>query len=599
MSTERFPFSVNAEMLLAMPVSEALNDSEKLESWHYGQVFYQKAKEAETDDKSDVEIAWRLLGQLAQIMLREGNADEPFQPIAKGADGRSILPVDLDDASADAVRQLGMAVEDVEFQARLLDITWNRLRDPESARRAVQAYLDSAKRLFDPEHWIPYVQRAERALRLARQLKDNKLCDAVLDEIEQRVVQLDGGDPLYMTSRLMRLLHEFRRGDPNEMSRIAQKAAEAAAVAKDFGRVRSHLENHVCWRRIAQDNDGEREAKTAVANTYEQEADVRSDDPLVAAHHLQKAHEAYRNIPGTRKKTEEVYGKLREAQERATNALKEIQTDGIDITEAVQDARQHVTGKSFEEALLALATVTRPLDFEKETRTALELAAEFPLQGLFGGVKMDRDGRVVAHKTPGIGGGEAQEKQALWERVVEQISMSQQLDTQARIGPAINQLVFEHSPSLRDMQDFVVHNPFVPQGHEEVFAKGFLAGLRGNFPEALSILVPQLENSLRHILAQTGAEVTTRDKHGVQSVIQMGTILSDRGNELEPMMGADLVKSLKVLFSDQHGPDIRNRIAHGLMKHDDFYSASAIYAWWIIFFLCISPVYSRFQKKLE
>jgi hypothetical protein len=143
----------------------------------------------------------------------------------------------------------------------------------------------------------------------------------------------------------------------------------------------------------------------------------------------------------------------------------------------VQAARQHVAAKAFPEALLALATVTQPPDFDSETNTAQELAEQFPLQHLLGGVKMDKDGRVIAHRTPGIVGDEDQKQQALWERVVEQVNMSLQLASQAQIVPAMNQLMFEHAPQLRDLRDLVVHNPFVPSGHEELFARGFLAGL--------------------------------------------------------------------------------------------------------------------------
>jgi len=79
----------------------------------------------------------------------------------------------------------------------------------------------------------------------------------------------------------------------------------------------------------------------------------------------------------------------------------------------------------------------------------------------------------------------------------------------------------------------------------------------------------------------------------------MGTIVSDRQTQLEPILGADLIKELKVLFTDQHGADLRNRIAHGLMSHEEFFSHTAIYAWWFILLLCINPVYRRFSRQQQ
>ncbi|HEC12609.1 MAG TPA: DUF4209 domain-containing protein [Acidiferrobacteraceae bacterium] len=594
-----FILSTTPEILLALPVSEALAESEKPECWNYGQVFFKRAKEAEAGANTEVATAWRLLGDLSQVTLEHSDPNEPFRPIVITADGRSILPSDLDEVTAGAVHQLGRVIDDVELSARLLDITWVCLRDPDAARQAVQCYIKAAKRLFRPKEWIDYAYRIERALRLSRQLRDEALSDTILRVIEQKVLDLDGSDPLYMTANLMGLLHEFRKGDPDLMSQVAKKAAKSAEAENDFDRVRAHLNNLLAWRRTAGDQNGERDAEIAIAHSYEQQADCHSGKggELLAAEFLEQAHEAYRNISGMHVKVDEIYERLREAQKYARDSLQEIRTDSIDVSEIIKATRECVAGKPFRDALLALATITRPTDFSKETVNARELMKQFPFQSLFGGAKIDDDGRVIAHRTPAISEDKNQAEQALWERVVEQVSLSYQVIVQAQIVPALNQLTFEHSPSLRDMRDLVTHNPFVPPGHEELFAKAFIAGFRWNFPEALSILIPQMENSLRYMLERTGVEVTKRDKHGLQSVIQMGTILGDCKDQLEQIIGENLTKELKVLFSDQHGPDIRNRVAHGLMAHDEFFSYAAIYAWWFILYLCINPVHRRFRKE--
>ena len=126
-------------------------------------------------------------------------------------------------SSAAAVRELGFATTDGELSARLLDVTWSRLRDPRSAREAVKTYLTAANLLFDPEHWIAYAARVERAARLARQLCDPDLVDAVLADIENRIVELDASDPLYLSCHLMELLHEFKRGNPDFNARDRRK----------------------------------------------------------------------------------------------------------------------------------------------------------------------------------------------------------------------------------------------------------------------------------------------------------------------------------------------------------------------------------------
>lgn len=300
----------------------------------------------------------------------------------------------------------------------------------------------------------------------------------------------------------MALLHEFKCGDPPSMRKIAAKGARLAEAKNDFERARKYHELVGRWCRRAGDDEGEKAARVAMAVCLHQQAAQCSDpgQELVAAHWLEKTHEAYRNIPGMCEKADEIYSELREYQKRAAQSKNRITTEIPNASELVKHARDWVAGKPLREALLALATVTQVTDFEQETRTAREMMEKYPLQGLFGSMTMDHSGRVVARTRPAFNTGENEFELALWERVVRHVDLGYQVTVQTEILPAMNQLNFEHSLALADLVDLVVNNPFIPQGHEELFARGFLAGLRWDFAESLSILVPQLENSLRHVL---------------------------------------------------------------------------------------------------
>jgi hypothetical protein len=88
----------------------------------------------------------------------------------------------------------------------------------------------------------------------------------------------------------------------------------------------------------------------------------------------------------------------------------------------------------------------------------------------------------------------------------------------------------------------------VPPASTRAWPRAAASSATADFPQALSILIARLENSLRHLLATAGYEITKRDKHGLQSVVQMGTILSERREQLEPILSTDIVKELKVLL---------------------------------------------------
>ena len=185
MSDKSFSLSTTADVLLALGLTEALGQSESRRCWDYGQIFFARARSAEADGKANLGTAWRLLAQLCQATLQQDNPDEPFQPMYQMADGRSLIPSDIDQVSADAVHQLGVTADDPEIKARLLDITWERLRKPDAARQAVHSYIAAARHLFDPEHWVDYHQRIERALRLARRIGDQGLVDLYLRKLKR------------------------------------------------------------------------------------------------------------------------------------------------------------------------------------------------------------------------------------------------------------------------------------------------------------------------------------------------------------------------------------------------------------------------------
>ena len=601
MSEEAFAYSTTAEVLLALPVGDALKESVKAECPAYADLFFERARVADAACDNDAARAWTLLSHLCRVTLKASEPHEPFRPAWQDAGGRTLVPGDMDEESAAAVRQLGFTVSDGELRSRLLDATWDRLRDAGAARDVVTSYVEAAEALFDPEHLTAYAARVERAVRLARQLRDRSLVDDVLEEVENRVVELSGSDPLFLSCRLMDLLHDFGRGDPALMRDIATKGARLAEEKSDFERARTWHDLVGRWCRRAGDDVGEKAARIAVAASLRRQAEQCSGpgQELIAVHFLEKAHEAYRNIPGMRAKADEVYAELRESQRRSVQHMGRFTTEIPNASELIKHARDWVAGRSQRGALLALATVVEVTDFEQETENAREMMEKYPLQGLFGGLTMDHSGRVVARTRAAFTTDEKEFELALWERVVRQVDLGHQVNAQTGIIPAMNQLNFEHSLRLKDMVDLVVDNPFVPPGHEELFARGFLAGFRWNLAESLSILVPQLENALRHVLAGAGHEVTTRDKHGLQNFIQMGTMLSERREDLKAILGTDIVQELRVLFVDQNGVDLRNRIAHGLMRHEQFFHHASIYAWWFIFHLTICPVRERFVQDGE
>lgn len=580
-----------AGILSELPVEDVLQTSALRECRAYCTAFRKRAQECREHGEGARANAWSLLEEITEFMLHSEDRSEPFRPLMQWGNGRTLIPTDLRGEPADRIHEFALQVSDPELRARLMDVVWEANRNHEAAEAAIPAYLESARNLFDPEHWPPCADRYERALRLATMLRRGDLHDAIIAEIEGVVLSLDGQDTLFLTIKLTSLLLEFGTNDLQSLADLSDKAAILALESSRFDQARRHLENlGACYRRL-NDVEGARRAKARIAESFEIQGVMcmEAGEDLVASHWLEMAHIAYRETPGMPQKANEVYALLRTAQQQAVDSMKTMGTEPIDVTDMVKEAKEHVTGHKFHEALLRLLAIIPFTDFDRAQHATAERLEQFPLIRLASGATVSHDGRTIAHHTP-MNIGEPDNNEAeLWEHTVRNVVLELQLKGQAIIQPAMEQLAKEHVPTFRDVHATVGNSPLVPPGHEEPFVRGLLAGLRGDMVQALSELVPQFENGLRYLLSARGVETSSMDKMRVQDVLTMGSILSL--GQLEEIFGSpDVVKEMKVLFTDDHGLKLRDRLSHGLMSSADFYTGGAYYAWWLMCRLCFAPV---------
>ena len=101
----------------------------------------------------------------------------------------------------------------------------------------------------------------------------------------------------------------------------------------------------------------------------------------------------------------------------------------------------------------------------------------------------------------------------------------------------------------------------------------------------MHLLIPQLEASLRYVIQQHGG-VTSTLKQGIQKERDMNDPLWDPITE--QIFGADMLFDLRGIPIERFGANIRNDLAHGLIHEGGFYSAEAIYLWWLVIRLCLS-----------
>lgn len=544
--------------------------------------YFEIAKAADANgDQKTAEIN-RLLGAITSLMFRPDDK-QPFGILAEFATGRSAALDDFSEHQIDVLAEVVNDVTDSELRSRIADIVWTRKRSHLAAETAIEAYLTSAEHLESPSEWTHCEKRIRRALKLAASLgRENGLFSTVIERIEKLLQKYKGEDPLYFTPNLMDLLLEFRAGDPPKYASYCQHAAEFSENLNDWRRARRFWDLQASWYTMMEQTDQYREAKLNAAETYVKEAEhFLADNPpnhTNASFSLKAATEALKRL-GEKERLEQVYKKLLESQKEARHDFGRI-SQTIDLTQQAIAAIQNVKGKEFQEAIIALAKSIKSPEVGALRSFVDELVKDSPLLALIPVVKMDGQGRVVGHR-PSLSSDDRDEAdKAARNEMFQQAITWRNMYVAGIIEPARRQIASEHYFDVKDFIFLVQNNPFIPPNHEAIFARGFMEGLRGDFVLASHLLMPQLENSLRYVLSQSGAITSMLTDEQIQHDYMLGKLLYMK--ELKQVLGEDIVFDLQGLLVEEFGFNLRNRLSHGMLSFQQMHSYESIYFWWLM-----------------
>ncbi|WLT39423.1 DUF4209 domain-containing protein [Synechocystis sp. B12] len=568
---------------------DVVNSSERKDCFFYGRAFWKKSQEAQEVGNFREQAVFAVLAAVTSAAIKPESTEDFFADIFKN----------LTDDQLNFLAGIAPQISDPELRARVADILWIRRRDYQMAQLAIPAYLESATTLESPEHWTHCVDRMERALRLARKIRHKD--EVVFSHIEAVVDRYNGEDPLWLSTKLMELLQEYRFGDPSKYAVLSERAATLAESSSDWRRARTLWGIKAVWHRMDKDYSKELDASMLAAETYVKEAQAAltrtPPSYMVASHFLQYAVEAFRSIRGTKQETvdakaraEEVHKLLLQYQEETRNEMI-TSSHAMDISELVEKARNHVRGKDFQEALFALALLGAPTDVSQLRQQVQQQAREFLVSHLFPVVMMNETGKVTARQSGSVLSSNPEEAEAATRfEMCRNAIYYQNLQAQAYVEPARYQINLEHNVRLNDILSIISHSPFIPPEREYLFAKGLYAGLTGDFFTSTHILIPQIENSVRYIMWRRGIITSGLDDSGIQNEHNLNFTLYRP--EITSIFDENTLFDLKCLLVEHAGSNLRNRMAHGLISDGEFMSPLMSYIWWLTWRLCLLPILS-------
>lgn len=593
------PKPVTVDEIRASGWEKIVADCKVKDCQHYSHLFFDASAEAGKAGEARMVGALRLLGHATSMALRSSDTIEPLRAYSSGPEGRSAIASDFNEDELDVMAGVVVEIGDPELQARIADLLWLRRRKYEMAKLAIQDYLTSAEKFEDPREWRYSFNKIERALRLAIQLgpKAGQM-ERVVTYIKDILAKPTAVDSQHLSNKLMGLLAQRRIGDPKTYSSLAEQLALRAEAANDWWGARSFWERKAEWDELGKDDDGRRMALTKAAETYVKLADASIEGAvgghMAAASHLERAIEAYRRMGGKKERVDELHRRMLEHQKKSLKELSPVSTS-IDIDKLKEAAKDLVRGKPFVDSLFELSLKLMPARVEDLRREIQETAREAPLTFLMSGARINSSGKIVGKKKGLLADTKEEQEDAMLSHMYSAAADGHSFYARSLIEPIRSQILDEHNCSRDDFGPITKNNPLIPEGREDIYKQGLMAGLNGDFLVAIHLLVPQIENSIRHLLSQHGVITSALTADGIQPEYDLNTTLYM--DETKKILGADLTFELQGLLTESEGSNLRNRMAHGLMDHGDFYSGSSHYFWAMVIRLCCLPSIVRKYEK--
>ena len=449
------------------------------------------------------------------------------------------------------------------LKARYADLVWEMTpvmggarRDPEMARAAIDAYIESASSKFRLEIYYQYdaiLRALNVAILLGDQARIEKARKALMALHRESMADKQGN----WWQAFDRLMQDKKAGTTDDekkelitdLEKLVEHFSDQASGKFDPHATESAAQRLIKHYSRSYRNEDIKRLHTTVARTFEHFASI--SDAMLASAVLQNSVDAYRNA-GLQEDSDRVRIHM---QQKIGESKKQMAPIGAEITIKKDDVEQFLKlvvvddlGTTF--VRLAVEFLPKRSKLEKAVEKTLE---EAPLMAHITQMIM-ADDRVAAI----VGSVEDDPFGRLFQQAKFTFSFSHiWLREALNLAIEVHNMAPEHFAGWANR-----HGLFDDMG---LLVQGVRAAFDDDHVKAIHVLVPQLEHAIRSIAGQLGKPVTKAHPtvKGASVAISLGDILY--ADEITQQLGPDLTLYFLALYADPRGLNLRNEVAHGLL----------------------------------
>lgn len=561
-------------------------------------LFWSKVKEAQDAGDAVAERVYRLVSSLVGLHLRVEAEGDPFGLQWQSEARRTALPHDFSGDQNEVLADIAPTIRHPTLRARFADIAYETgVR--RAGRTAIKAYCEVARRFADGSAELQFPEMGTRAMDCVKPLER---CFMVNARIAKRGTLVE---PLAETVRLA-FAHALDARAYFPLTQIGRRvlqarlipAEEVAAAAADLAASAVPddycLAVKECWQLAADAYDRAGDAEAS------REASIKAIEQTLAmvdtvtqssakAHWVKETLREFRALGGVPERVTEMRRRLRELQDMSLDEFGSfsVPLDGID--ELRVQTFDEFKALSLSDAMRAMIGFSIPDDVEELKAEVLKQGREFPLSNLFAASYADHEGREVA-RGPSLDFQDEPTEAWYKEHGIRYLGIIRRYRVHGNIEPARQAVLERYSVNEQHLLPIVQASSFIPAGHHHIFSIGFARLWQGDYATATHLLLPQVENSLRHILQMAGRDAAKIEEDGIEGDRPLNVLLTLYRADLEVILDQNIVWQIDSLLNFRPGPALRNELAHGKLAWNEFYTDEAITACWMVYMLTLAPI---------
>lgn len=591
-------FQITLGEVLSYDWEKELQTSKEKKMHCYQQAMSEKALDFAAKGDKIGEKVFNFFSAIFSLCLKNSDQNNPFVPFFISPTGRSTAIEDFQENDVNIIEKLITKTQDKQAKARFSDIVFviKKKINP-YAKIAAENYLEFFKEADDKIDYT-LMESLKRGFSLSAYFGREKYpftdyVSAITKIIENRA----SSETKTVTERFIRMLIEMnvKKDEILKCFSISEEIAEKMEFNKEHHLAQMYYDSAIAALYLLENDAEAKRILKRKGDSFLNESNSANDQSttgyFLASTYLSKAIECYRQA-GESEVAKQLHGRLIEFQKK-TIIYENIPKAPMDISAFIKTAKNNVKEKTLYDSVLAFASghqIINKQELEKEVEKEIK---DNPASHIFGVTYLSDNGQVLDRRPPLLDDDPQKREEAFEMIIFDRMRLYLQERVNAYIEPCRQIIQNEHRPSWDDLVFIVEHNPFISPGHEGVLLKGIHAGFQGDFIIAAHLLVPQIEESIRHVLRNNGCVTSTLNQKLIQEERAVGILL--KLPETIEVLGEDLTFELRCLLCEKTGYNFRNLLAHGLITTNGCYSSAAYNLWWLVIKLCVFPLIM--QKK--